>query len=423
VTCPYVEPKCDSSVAPGERRCQCGRVLTRCSSCGASNRAFANFCRSCGERLPVSSSNWTGFRGSSRRLGFNPHDPGPDPVIAKIPLALHLGNECRALLAYDSHLVAVSHSGVVEIADVVAKRSVCRFQALGPVTAQPCIRDGVLYLAAAAQLSAYSLGALTHAQPRVHALWTIPLGGTPIHALTPVGDGLYVTVASPSWREIRVIENLAHPAAPRRIHGATRTSWLAADARNAYAVFLSQNDGEAMYLHVAGEELTTRAVSLQPVPEHPIAIIGGTLFGIFGQSHRLYRIDVATGGVEEALDEDTQFFALSTEDDEWDRDPVVIDSSGVLFSRTGVRDAFGPHDRAIKGSPLIVRNSAVVIGMEDGRVRVYNLAQLPRHETWLVGGGSAAITALASFDNYIAAGNRDGVVEVRELRARNGAAA
>ncbi|HEX7810114.1 MAG TPA: hypothetical protein VF608_15370, partial [Thermoanaerobaculia bacterium] len=108
---------------------------------------------------------------------------------------------------------------------------------------------------------------------------------------------------------------------------------------------------------------------------------------------------------------------------EWDRDTVVIDTSGVRFSRAGIRDAFGPYDRVVKGSPVIMSDAVAAVGMEDGRVRIYNLRQLPRHEVWVVDDGSAAISALASFDNYIAAGTRAGVVELREIRGQKGSAA
>lgn len=423
VTCPYYEPNCDADMAPNGRRCRCGRAVTRCTECGVHNRAFANFCRSCGRGLPVSPSNWTGYRGSTRRLGFNATDGAGYSGTTKVPLTLRLGEECRALLGYDQHLIAVSKNGIVEIADVLSTESSCRFQVQGRVAAQPCIRNGVLYLAAGRQLFAYALGAMTFVPPRVRPLWTVAFDGPPIHALTPVGNSLYVTVGTPGGREVQIIENVDHPGKPRTIHKATKTSWLAADTHRRQAVFFSEAEGGGIELHLAGPELVSRAVAVQSVPEHPIAVIGDTVFGIFGESHRLYRIDGSTGAIEESLEEDTQFFALShTADDEWDRESVLIDTAGILFSRSGIRDTFGQHDRAVKGSPLIVRNKAAVIGMEDGRVRIYDLAHPPRHAIWLVGGGTAPITALASFDQYIAAGNEQGVVELHAIDMKGGTA-
>ncbi len=300
----------------------------------------------------------------------------------------------------------------MEIADPMREKSVCRFQTPGPITAEPCISDGVLYLATRGQLSAYAMAAMTLETPRVRPLWQVALHGTPIQALTAVGERIYVTVATIDRREVYVVERQV----ARSICGAPKMSWIAADPSSARAVFLSEDDGRVQ-LHVADGALATHPVSLQTIAEHPIAFLGGTVFGVFGEAHRLYRIDAASGAIEEPLDEDTQLFALTHDvADQWDRDGVGIDSGGIRFWRSGVRDSFAPHERAVKGSPVIVQGCTAAVGMEDGRVLLYNLAQLPRHEVWRLGDREgAAITALATFDSYIAAGNRDGVVEVREL--------
>jgi hypothetical protein len=422
VTCAYSEPDCESDIVANAQRCLCGRFLRRCLGCAARNRAFANFCRACGGTLPLSKTNWSGYRGGPRRLGVNTTSPGSACVIEKADLELRLGDPCRSLLGFDGHLVAVSLSGVVELADPLRTKSICRFLAHGPITAEPCIRNGVLYLATRGQLSAYSLAAMTMETPRVRPLWQLPLNGTPIHALTAVDNRLYVTLASADWREVRVVEGLDQRPQPttRAVHGAAKMSWVAADPESAQAVFFSETDGRVQ-LHVSGPALATYPVALRAFAEHPIALLGGSVFGVFGDAHRLYRIDASSGEIEEPLDDDTQFFAIAHDlDEEWDRDRVVITNADINFSRVGVRDTFEPHERAVKGSPIIVRGCAAVLGMEDGRVRIYDLTQLPRQDVWYVGGSrsSAAITALASFDSYIAAGNRDGLVEVCELRAR-----
>jgi hypothetical protein len=423
VTCPYSDPDCTSDIAANAPRCLCGRYQKRCPGCATRNRAFANFCRDCGKALPPLKTNWSGYRGGPRRLGVNTASPGSACLVAKTDLVLQLGDTCRSLLGYDGHLLAISLGGVVEMADPLRAKSVCRFAAQGPITAEPCIRNGVLYLATRGQLSAYPLAAMTMATPRVRPLWQLPVNGTPIQALTAIGDRLYVTLASANWREVHVVDGLDQRQQPvaRSLHGASKISWLAADPATARAVFLSEIDGRGVQLHVSGSALASHPVALHGLAEHPIALLAGSVFGIFGDAHQLYRIDASSGAVEEPLDEDTQLFAVTHDvDDEWDRDSVLIDTGGITFSRAGVRDTFEPHERAVKGSPIVVRGCAAVIGMEDGRVRIYDLTQLPRQDVWYVGGSrnSAEITALASFDSYIAAGNRDGVVEVCELRAR-----
>lgn len=414
MTCPYSEPNCASDIATDSARCLCGRAVKRCAYCGTRNRAFANYCRACGIALPASIANWSGYRGGPRRLGVHDAPFTSECVTRPVDLRLRLGDQCRSLLGHDGHVIAISSSGVVEIADPMRARSVCRFQAQGPMTAEPCISGGTLYLAARGQVSAYALAAMTLETPRVRPLWQVPLSGTPIHALTPAGDRLYVTVASADWREVHVIE---HERA-RLLHAAPKVSWIAADSEGSRAVFFAEEDGRVT-LHAVGEQVAAQTVALPSLRDHPIALLGNTIFGIFGDAQRLYRIDAATGGIEEPLDEDTQFFALTHDGDEWDRDSVCIDSRGILFSRARVRDSFAQHERASRGSPVIVQGCAVAVGMEDGRVFVYDIAQLPRHEIWRL--GDAPITALASFDAYIVAGNKEGIVEVRELLAKGGA--
>ncbi len=408
-----------SELATDAPRCLCGGYVKRCSRCASRNRSFAVFCRGCGTALSPLAANWAGYRGGPRRLSANASSAAAhDCTTRATDLRLRLGDSCRSLLGYDGHLIAISLNGVVEVADPLRAKSVCRFQTQGPVTAEPCISDGVLYLATRGQLSAYALAALVLETPRIRPLWHVTLSGTPIHALTAVGDRLYVTVATADWREVQVIEQ----GSVRSIHGAPKMSWVAADPSSSRAVFLSEEDGRVR-LHVMSDGLATHAVALHSLTDHPIALLGGTIFGIFGDAHRLYRINAATGAIEEPLDEDTQLFALTRDGaDDWDRDGVGIDTRGIAFWRTGVRDSFAPHERASKGSPVIVQGCAAAVGMEDGRVLLYNLAQLPRHEVWRLGDQSgAAITALASFESYIAAGNRDGIVEVRELVSKGAA--
>ena len=421
MTCPYSDPKCAGNVPAGTQRCQCRRYVKRCSPCATRNRAFANFCRTCGAALPPSTTNWSAGKGGPRRLGLNAAPLGSDFTAHPPSLQLQLGDPCLTILGYDGHLIAVSKQGVVEVADPLQAKSLCRFQVQGPVTAEPCIKDGVLYVGTRNQLCAYSLAAMSLATPRVSQLWHFPLNGPAIHALTVAGDRLFVTIASAGRQEVQVVENVARqPSSPRPLLGGGKLSWVAADPANARAVVLSESDGHGLQLHVVAQQVVSHRVQLDELADHAIALLGGTIFGIFGDSRRLYRIDAESGAVVEPLESDTQHFALSRAGDDWDRDGVHVDTRGVGFMRSGVRDLLATHERITKGSSLIVQGSAAIVGMEDGRVRIYNFAHAPRHETWSVGGNGGEITALAAFESHIAAGTSQGVVEVRELRA-NGA--
>src|SRR5260370_36696804 len=104
----------------------------------------------------------------------------------------------------------------------------------------------------------------------------------------------------------------------------------------------------------ARAEPVSRSVPLDSFSEHPIAFLGGRVFAVF-EDARLYRIDPATGGIDEALDDDTQLFSLTHDSDgEWDRDDVHIDSSGVLFPRAAIKDTFSHLAPAVNGSPSLV---------------------------------------------------------------------
>jgi len=395
-------------------------VVRRCTQCGKENRPFANFCRACAAPLPPSPSNWTGYKGDARRLGFNPARGPASWTMQKPALTLRLGDECRALLACDGHLIAVSMSGTIEVADPARARSICRFQTQGPVTAQPCISNGILYVSTRNQITSYALPPLLFDSPRVRPLWQAAIDGTPLFALTPAGNRVFATVANGEWREVHVVEANGPRATARSLLRASKMSWLAGDPATGEVVFFSE-DGGRVQLHVVRDSVVTHPVPLQTLAEQPIALLGGAAFGIFGAARQLHRIAVANGAVEESLENDTQLFALTQDaNGEWDRDGVRIDTDGVSFARSGIRDSFAPIERAARPSPIVLHDAAAIVGMDDGRVLVYELAHLPHHDVWRLedGHSSTAITALASFDRFIAAGNRDGVVEVRELRQK-----
>ena len=433
MSCPYSQPNCpELKLAADTASCpECLQFLKPCPRCGTRNRAFANFCRSCQTALSSAKGNWLSYKGSSQRLGLNlASPPGWDPPnwknleVRVTGMTLRLDDTCRSLLGLDRHLVAVSQSGTIEVCDPERPAHGHRLKADGPISCEPCIERGVLYLGSPGRLTAYSLGALTLPKPRLTALWQLPLAGTPIQGLIALDNRLYVTVSQRDGKkEVRVIEGLERnpPAAGRVIHSGFRLSWLAADPASRQVVFFSQ-EGKGIQLHRvshgARTELTTRPLSVQPFAEQlPIAFVGGKIFGIFGEEDKLCRIDVQNATFEQALDPDIKLFALSQEGDHgWDGDGVQIDSTGITFLRSGVKDSFAPLDRVARGSPLILQGCAAVVGMQDGRILLYDMIRPARYKESRLTDDGEAITALASFQNYVAAGNARGVVRVLELR-------
>jgi hypothetical protein len=432
LSCPYFQADCTESVLPaGSMSClKCRRFLKSCRECGTHNRAFANFCRSCRATLPADHGNWLSYKGTAQRLGASSHPTemvgGGALKIRDKALRMQLGDTCRSLLGYDRHLIAVSQSGTIEIGDPEGAATTVRLKAEGPISCEPCIDQGVLYLGSPGRLSAYSLGALTHSTPQLAPLWQLPLSGTPIHALACLGNRLYVTVSvTQVRREVQVVENLERkpPLAPRTLHAGAKVGWVAGDPASEQIVFFSQED-ESLHLHTVAQPTTRaelRSASLIRVPlpfaDHlPIALLGGKIFGVFGDEDKLCRIDAFTGDFEQSLGPDVKLFSLSRDRDRgWDGDGVQIDTGGISFLRTGQRVSLAPLERVVKGSPVLLQGRAAAIGLQDGQLRIYDLHHLPLYEVRRLTGDGEAITALVSFQSYIAAGTIKGDVRVYEV--------
>ncbi len=438
MSCAYSLPNCPEKrlLANAESCPECQGFLKSCPGCGIHNRAFANFCRSCQASLSTGRGNWLSYKGGSRRLGLNNSQPsGGEPLhwenleIRETSLKLQLGDSCRSLLGYDRHIIAISQNGTIEVGDPLRATADHRMKADGPVSCEPCIERGILYLGSPGRLTAYSLGGLGLAKPRLTPLWQLPLTGTPIQALAALDDRLYLTVFHPEGRkEVQVVEDLKRtpPRAGRVLHASARLSWVAADPVSKQVVFFSQ-EGKETHLHTVSQagkpEMTSRPVLLPPFAEQlPIALLGGKVFGVFGEDEKLCRVDVRTASFEQGLDTDTKLFSLSQEgEQDWDGDGVRVQTTGVAFLRSGVTDSFTPLDRVAKGSPIILQGSSAVLAMQDGRIRVYDLLRPPRHEVRRLTDDGEPITALASFQNFVAAGNAKGIVKVLELCGKRAA--
>src|SRR5207237_8862030 len=118
--------------------------------------------------------------------------------------------------------------------------------------------------------SAYSLAAMSLEVPRVRPLWQVPVSGTPVQAITPLGNRLLVTVASADWREVHAIE---HRRA-QLLHAAPKVSWIAADNETSGGVFLSE-DGGRVQLDGVDEQLTRHSTALRGIGEHSRAVRRG----------------------------------------------------------------------------------------------------------------------------------------------------
>jgi hypothetical protein len=347
--------------------------------------------------------------------------------LQELPFQLDLGDRCRSLLGYDRHLIAVSQTGTIEVRDAARPASGLRFKADGPITCEPCVENGVLYLGSRGGLSAYSLGSLIRASPRLSPLWQLRLPGLPVQALTAVAGHLYVTVQRPDGtHEVHSIEDLERrpPPSSRSLWRGARPSWTAGDGARREGVFLSQ-DGASLQLHRIVREgpraklLTVPLTAPPPLSGSvPLAFLGGQVFAVCGDDEQLCRIDAAQGELEGTLGDGIQMFSLSRDGERgWDGDGVQVSHHGVRFLRAAQTDALLPQER-VKAPPVLVAGRAAVLAMLDGRLRAYDLLHLPRYDPLRLAAPGEEITSLISFQGYLAAGNSRGVVKLLALRER-----
>jgi hypothetical protein len=427
VNCPY--PDCHvAKLPPDTESCQtCQRFLKACARCRTYNRAFANFCRLCRTALAPAEGNWLGYLGGSQRFGVNTARPAEPPGASAMEVVdtgagFRLARGCRSLLAYDRHLIAFSHSSIEVIDPVCA--STHHVVSINPPTCEPCVHRGVVYVGSQKALSAYSLGAFTLDGTRPPLLWQIPLPGHPIQALLPLDNRLYVMVGYEGRRELQVVDNLGLNARPelRTVHAGSTLSWFAGDPKRKQVVCFSEEGGD-VHLHTitdgAGAEPTSRRVEVPPMSDQPIAFDGRRVFAVSGEDRRLLVIDAASARFEQSLGSQTVLFALNQNSDgEWNGDATRIErlaTTNVVFNAQQQHDTLAAQDRVVKGTPLILRDRAAVVAMEDGQIRFYDLARLPRFSRWRVSDSGDGISALVSFRNYVAAGTTAGDVKVFEL--------
>ncbi len=420
--CPY--PNCTAlDLTPEADTCgTCRRPVKVCAKCHSSGRTFANFCRHCGLPFPGEEFHWSGFRGGPKRLGLNSSKPrvrglGQVPLLPMASGSIRLGDSCLALLSWDSHLVAVSRSGQVEI---VAPTTAYRRRlsvAGGPLTCQPCIVQSTLFLGQEGRLSAFSLAALTLPEPKVEPRWQIRVPGRPVDALLALGDRLFATVLRQDGRTgLLLVDHVSspRPEKPRFLYTAERLSALAGDFLHRKVHFLSQEQGE-LQLHIlesgsaplqpAGFPL--RDLGTGPLQNTVLAAMGSKLFGVFGQDDKLCRLEWGQGSIR--LDGDVQKFAFNNLQ-QW----VHVGTTGVHFSHLNQRESLNHMERVV-GQPLIVRDFAFAVGLQDGRVLLYDFQAPDQQREIRVDSPEHGITALASFGPYLAAGSSSGKVELYEV--------
>ncbi len=422
MNCPY--PDCTRRGLQGnEKRCpQCHRFLTACSHCRELNRAFANHCRKCGQELSRTGFDWQGFKGGPERTGFNPFDRAEGTRDLEEVLHLELDDRCKSLLSCDEHLIAVSANGRIEIIDAATRQRKAGLKTEGPITCEPCVHRGSLYLGSRNRLAAYTLGAITSATGSREPRWEVPISGTPVQALLAIADRLYTTVGYRDGRpqEIQALDGIggAQPSRPRALITGHRLSAPAGGTEpRRRIVFLSEDSGRLTLNRIDHGDGVNPEVTTLPVPGAPrelksfvpIAVLRNKVLAVFGDDSKLCAFDAERGAFKTMIQEDVRELALNGP-----TDGVLLQGGAIFFLYRNRPERLTPDDR-ISVPPVILGRRSVYVGMKDGRVRWYDLNNPAVMGEEHLAQRSEEVTALISFANYVAAGGSRGTVRLFRL--------
>ncbi len=418
--CPYSDCT-KNNLKKGVERCpQCSRLLKPCPGCGEPNRAFANFCRACGRELGGAELGWTGFKGGPERRGLNPSEGGGPVRRIEEVTSLHLEDWCRSLLFSDGHLFVVTRGGRVEVVDVESRQVKGGWKVEGPITCEPCVHRGSLYLGGRQRVSAFTLGQLVPGRP-LEPRWEAVIEGTLIQAFLGVEDRLYLSVGHKGARssEIQILDGIGshrRPAA-QSVFAGPCLSTPVSSVESRRVVFFSQED-EHLTIHRADHRssprptIARRQVAGAPrALRHylPIAAVRDKVYAVFGEDSRLCSIDTERCVFGVVIKPDVQNFALSGPSD-----GVLIRSGSMFFLYRNHEEPLTPDDR-INGAPVIIQGRAVFVGMKDGRVRWYDLSNPSILGEEHLSDSYEEVTALASYRDYVAAGGSGGTVRLYRL--------
>jgi hypothetical protein len=193
--CPHLS--CGEAVRADSSRCtraceKCGSDLVICSSCGATNRPMAVYCRGCKQRnrfevCPVQRGlQAVGASFSSIQMIDQIQAPFPKRFAGTMP---------ASPLAVDGLLVLAFSDGRVQLISENSGSTVGQIASCDKIAVTPALKDGFLYVAAGSQLEAFDLTrSLYHlAIPSLKPAWTAQtIGGTIITPLLVDDKSVYM---------------------------------------------------------------------------------------------------------------------------------------------------------------------------------------------------------------------------------------
>jgi hypothetical protein len=340
-----------------------------------------------------------------------------------------LNGSCRSILTYDRHIFAVSSTdtdGSIVVAPLMEMEDLQAYcwslNLRAPVRARAVIHRGSLYVAAGSRLFAFTLSDVGGAALQLR--WSFDFrASVPVSVLLPIDDSLYVPVAhDPQYQRGCMIrlDNISSATQPRAVvlHDGLMPSPAAAMESEPRSVFFLAADTVRLYCGmVSHQDGREPALAWRPVnnafspmdPVHPIAVHYGKIFSIFRQDQTLCRIDIQTAQVDDAIVRNARRFSLSTSGS-----PLVVTAANVMIpARRLAEDLLPGH--IVHSHPLLLGDVAAVMGLGDGDVRIFDMANLARFRVWRVPGAGAPVTHLAPYGDILVIGDAFGAITVTEF--------
>jgi hypothetical protein len=347
-------------------------------------------------------------------------------VDFKLVFGSELSGKCKYILAYDGHIIAVSEEGNIEIVNLAKSNKRFSISAGGKIHAEPAIHDGVLYVGFSKDeaedkggITAYYLGDLSQPSPDIQEHWTLDCEGIPVQSLLAYEDRLYLKLNDRMDRQsIVYVDRITEKKPSLLDHLTTQftsVSTLACTPQFRQVYFLSQDD-DRVYLNVfdhnanASQPKSTvvSGITKSLVPHVPIAVMGSKIFAVFDRDkNSLCKLDAGESKFDQRLYNDVKEFAMHSMND-----IAILNSTGIFFAAKNIKERF-VADESTSLPPIIMKDFAAVVGLRKGKVRLYDVSNPMQHIDRNVFDSQAdEVTAMATFSNYIAVGNRKGIYRI-----------
>ncbi len=422
--CPY--PGCEHDAVPAQAPAcpRCGRRVKRCSECQALNRRFSRFCQGCSHGLAEQAGQWSQYQGGPYRQGLI--GQRLDIPFAELELKSALNHRfkgpCRSLLFYEGLLLATSADGETAAFEVPTGKIFREWRSASEVVHSGACASGFLWLPGAQQVTVTPLASL-EADSDPNVIYSDKLPGQIVHPPLAFGASLFLVLADSAGRSMLVTLRAeatskgVRLSPPEVLHrGQTLSAPILSSAEPGTVLFLDEVPS-GLRLYRVRRENGGFSTLPQPIVDAPAGLlteispasIGNLLYAVFKERRRLCRIDLKSSRWDGELASDVRSFALAGK-----QDGVVLQSAGMqLLSRKNEETVLDP----MAGPPLIWRDLAVVLGLGNGRVRLHSWENLPRETDVRVSQDPyAAVSALAAFEDFLAAGTEDGMLTVFRLQ-------